>query len=159
MRIVWLIIAVVLVYVGLRAAVTYFSTESVAHGPVDREGKRQLADCPDTPNCQGSQSSRTEQLLSPFSFTSPPEDVIRQLATLVSQQAGARIVTQNDEYLHATFKTALMGYIDDLEFLLDEPGGVVHVRSASRLGKSDLGANRKRIEALRAATAATIDKP
>jgi len=51
--------------------------------------------------------------------------------------------------LHATYKTPLVGYTDDLELLLDEDSGVLHIRSASRIGRSDLGANRKRIEALR----------
>ena len=58
---------------------------------------------------------------------------------------------KNDEVDWHEFTTALMGYVDDVEFLYDPAAGVTHVRSASRLGYSDLGANRKRIEALRGA--------
>jgi uncharacterized protein (DUF1499 family) len=43
-----------------------------------------------------------------------------------------------------------MGFVDDVEFLADRASGVVHVRSASRLGRRDFGVNRARIEELRA---------
>ena len=53
-------------------------------------------------------------------------------------------------YLYAEFRSKLMGFVDDVEFLADPAAGVVHVRSASRLGRRDFGVNRSRIEALRA---------
>ena len=75
------------------------------------------------------------------------------LARIVAAQPGATIVVQRDDYLYATFATALMGFVDDVEFVVDAPRGVIDVRSASRLGYGDLGVNRKRVEALRAAYA------
>jgi len=62
-----------------------------------------------------------------------------------------RIVTAGETYLHAEFTSAVFRFVDDVEFLLDDAEKVVHVRSASRVGHSDLGVNRKRVEALREA--------
>ena len=53
-------------------------------------------------------------------------------------------------YLHAEFKSALLGFVDDVQFMADPAAGVIHMRSASRVGYSDLGANRKRVENIRA---------
>ncbi|MEO1134470.1 MAG: DUF1499 domain-containing protein, partial [Cyanobacteria bacterium J06639_1] len=61
-----------------------------------------------------------------------------------------KVVERGDRYLYAEFTSKLMGFVDDVEFYADEAASVIHVRSASRLGKSDLGVNRKRIEAIRA---------
>jgi uncharacterized protein (DUF1499 family) len=60
-----------------------------------------------------------------------------------------RLVTQTDTYLHAEFATAVFRFIDDVEFYVDETAGVVHFRSASRVGYSDLGVNRRRMEGVR----------
>jgi len=73
-----------------------------------------------------------------------------RVVKVVSAQKGARIIQQTPSYVYAEFTSPLMGYVDDVEFALDADRGLVHLRSASRLGYSDLGANRKRIEAIRA---------
>ena len=65
-------------------------------------------------------------------------------------QPRASVVTQGGQYLHAGFSSALMGFVDDVEFLLATDQMVIHVRSAARLGYSDLGVNPKRVESLRA---------
>jgi uncharacterized protein (DUF1499 family) len=62
---------------------------------------------------------------------------------------GSTIIEENNSYLYAEFKSKLMGYVDDVEFYLDSNTNSVQVRSASRLGKSDLGVNRKRVEEIR----------
>ena len=64
------------------------------------------------------------------------------------------VVTARADYLHATFTTPLMKYTDDAEFWFDPAAGAVQVRSASRLGRKDFGANRQRVESLRARLAA-----
>jgi uncharacterized protein (DUF1499 family) len=73
-----------------------------------------------------------------------------RLRTLLAGWPGANVVTARDDYLHVEFTTPLLKFTDDAEFWLDPTAGVVQLRSASRLGESDLGTNRKRIEALRA---------
>ncbi len=77
-----------------------------------------------------------------------------RLRTLLASWPGATVVTARDDYLYVQFTTPLLKFTDDAEFWLDPAAGVVHVRSASRLGQGDLGTNRRRIEALRARLAA-----
>lgn len=72
------------------------------------------------------------------------------LQHVVRAAPGAVVVTSQPDYLYAQFTTPLMKYTDDVEFWLDPAAGVIHVRSASRLGESDMGANRQRVEAIRA---------
>jgi uncharacterized protein (DUF1499 family) len=67
----------------------------------------------------------------------------------VIQSSKAKAIASTDNYLYAEFTTPIMRFVDDVEFLLDKDAKVIHVRSASRLGESDLGVNRKRIETLR----------
>jgi len=151
-----LLAVVVIAGVALRLAVPKLSEDSVATGVVQQDGEARLGDCPDTPNCQSSQSSRESQRTQPFTVQNEPDAAIETLAQVIQSQAGAAIVSQTETYLHATFTTALMGYVDDIEFLLSEDGQSVHVRSASRLGKSDLGANAKRIQRLRELAEASL---
>ena len=148
----WLVALGVLVvlFVAFRLAVPRLSS-SVAAGPVERDGERRLADCPDSPNCQGSDASRESQRVAPFPMRGTPAETVEALVALLEGRDGASVVTRTSDYVHATFTTALMGYVDDVEFLVDEGEGVVRVRSASRLGVSDLGANAKRLAALREA--------
>jgi len=77
-----------------------------------------------------------------------------RLKRIVESERGARVVRSEDGYLYAEFTTRWLGFVDDAEFWLDRPAGVIHVRSASRLGRRDFGVNRARLEALRARLAA-----
>ena len=103
-----------------------------------------LTPCPGTPNCVNSQSNDTQSKINPL----PPVS-ISELKKIVESMERTTIVKSTDNYLYAEFKSKLMGYVDDVEFYLDNQENVIHVRSASRLGKSDLGVNRKRIEEIR----------
>lgn len=104
-----------------------------------------LTACPDSPNCVTSYASDETHGIAPLQAT------LEQVRGALNGMERTNIVNQDGNYLYVEFTTALMGYVDDVEFLYDPAAGVTHVRSASRLGYSDLGANRKRIEALRAA--------
>ncbi|NES22313.1 MAG: DUF1499 domain-containing protein [Symploca sp. SIO3E6] len=109
-----------------------------------------LASCPNTPNCVNSQSQDPKCRIEPLSYQSTPAEAMAKLKTVIESQQRTKIITETENYLYAEFTSGLMGFVDDVEFLLDESNQVIHVRSASRLGKSDLGANRKRIETIRA---------
>ena len=61
----------------------------------------------------------------------------------------ATVIRHEGNYLYAEFRSKLMGYVDDVEFTYDEKAGLLHLRSASRLGRRDYGVNRARAEALR----------
>jgi uncharacterized protein (DUF1499 family) len=89
--------------------------------------------------------------IAPIAASKEPRAVFARLTDAIKDTSGATIIKQDGNYIYAEFQTPLLKFVDDAEFLLDEGNGVIHVRSASRLGKSDLGANRKRIERLREA--------
>lgn len=102
-----------------------------------------LASCPASPNCVSSYESDEEHSIEPLAAS------LEQIEQVLLTLDGTNIVEVGDNYLYAEFTSSLMGYVDDVEFLHDSNSGVTHVRSASRLGYSDLGANRKRIESIR----------
>ncbi|WP_107670943.1 DUF1499 domain-containing protein [Cyanothece sp. BG0011] len=103
-----------------------------------------LAACPGTPNCVNSQSSDAQSKIAPLPMISMGE-----LKKIVESMERTTIIEETNDYLYAEFQTPLMGFVDDVEFYLDSGQNVIHVRSASRLGKSDLGLNRKRVEEIR----------
>ncbi len=107
-----------------------------------KEGK--LAPCPGTPNCVSSPSQDPKAKIAPL-----PKVSIAELKKVIESMERTTIIEETDNYLYAEFKSQLMGYVDDVEFYLDPNENVIHVRSASRLGKSDLGVNRKRVETIR----------
>lgn len=110
----------------------------------------QLAPCPNTPNCVSSQSLDAEHSIEPFTYKFSPEKAFNDLKTVIHSLDRTKIITETENYLYAEFTSAIMGFVDDVEFHLDKDAKVIHVRSASRLGESDLGVNRKRIETIRA---------
>ncbi len=111
----------------------------------------QLRPCPDSPNCVLSQGApQGEQRIDPLPLRGPPEAEWAALRALIENIDDTIILNESPGYLHARCTTALLRFDDDLELLLDAEAGVVHLRSASRVGHSDLGANRRRVEALRA---------
>ena len=112
-----------------------------------RNGK--LTPCPNTPNCVISQSSDTEHSIEPLTYNSTTAEAMADLKSAIQAMKKTKIITENKNYLYAEFTSAIMGFVDDVEFHLDEGAKLIHVRSASRLGQSDLGVNRKRIETIR----------
>jgi uncharacterized protein (DUF1499 family) len=88
--------------------------------------------------------------IAPLSLAGEPAVAMARVKAALAATPGAVVVQAEGDYLYAQFTTPLMHYTDDVEFWFDRAAGVVQVRSASRLGEGDLGANRQRIEALRA---------
>jgi uncharacterized protein (DUF1499 family) len=112
-----------------------------------------LTPCPESPNCVCSQAKDAAHLIAPIAYDGEAKAAMARLAQVVARRPGATLVTQRSDYVYATFQTPLMGFVDDVEFLADPVQHVIDVRSASRLGHSDFGVNRKRVEAVRAALA------
>lgn len=103
------------------------------------------------PNCVSSTVEKNDKhYIEPIAFSATPADAWSKLVGLVNNSARVTIVTQKADYLYAEFKSAGMGYVDDVEFALDAKANLIHVRSASRLGIRDFDVNRKRIETIRA---------
>jgi len=144
------IILIIVLLLAARFAMPRLGS-SVAGGVITRDGDQVLADCPGSPNCAGSMSSEPARRIDALPGKGSVQASLEALESLLVAEPGAQVVERRGPYLHATFTTRLMRYTDDVEFLVDAPGDRIEVRSASRLGKSDLGANAARIERLRAA--------
>jgi uncharacterized protein (DUF1499 family) len=108
-----------------------------------------LLPCPGTPNCVCSYDQTAEHAIAPLAFTTTPAETWATLKTVIQALERTQIVSETSDYLYVEFTSKLMGFVDDVEFYLDAPQKVIQVRSASRLGKSDLGVNRRRIELIR----------
>ncbi len=108
-----------------------------------------LASCPASPNCVSSMTEDVAHFVEPFVYQGEREKAFTILRDIVSQSQRAKIQEERDNYIWAEFRSQIMGFVDDVEFFLPADRPVIHVRSASRVGYSDLGVNRKRIEELR----------
>jgi len=110
-----------------------------------------LAPCPSSPNCVSSQSPPGDHthFAEPLGFTGTAAEARRRLLAVLETMPRVKIVQADERYIRAEFTSAIFRFVDDVEFLVDEPGNVIHVRSASRVGYSDLGVNRKRVDKIR----------
>jgi len=106
-----------------------------------------LAACPGSPNCVASQAPDQKHRILPFSYSDDPDAAFARLKLVLEQRDDSTIIEATPGYLRAELRTVL--FVDDGEFLLDSVQKVIQVRSASRLGYSDLGKNRSRMEEIR----------
>lgn len=109
-----------------------------------------LRACPPTPNCVSSDADQGDSHHI-AAITDASGETWARLADIVGALAGSRLVAASDDYVHFTFTSRLFGFVDDVEFHRRPDVGEIAVRSASRVGRGDLDANRKRVEAIRAA--------
>ncbi len=109
-----------------------------------------FAPCPSTPNCVSSQSVDPEHAVDPLRFTGSAEDALARLKRIIPAMKRARIVEENGWYLRTDFTSLIFRFVDDVEFYVDADKKLIQVRSASRIGRSDLGVNRKRVDQIRA---------
>jgi uncharacterized protein (DUF1499 family) len=116
-----------------------------------------LKPCPSSPNCVSSSAQDRGHRISPFYLSGTSAETLALLARVISTLPRATVTQQANHYLKAEFRTRL-GFVDDLEFLVDEARGLVEVRSASRAGYWDLGVNRRRVETLRKAYSGVAGK-
>jgi uncharacterized protein (DUF1499 family) len=113
-----------------------------------------LAACPATPNCVSSLSVDEGHKIAPLPLRGTPAEAVAALAEVVRALPRATVVKATENYLHVEFRSAVFRFVDDVEFFADERDGVIHVRSAARLGSFDFGVNRRRVEEIRARWAA-----
>ncbi len=109
-----------------------------------------LHDCPGSPNCVCSHTPGGEHGIPPLTFRDDWPSAKARLLQVVQSLPRTRVKTDNDVYLHIECTSLIFRFVDDLEFLADPATGTLHVRSASRVGSSDLGVNRHRVESIRA---------
>ena len=108
-----------------------------------------LSPCPESPNCVSSLSEDKSHQVEPLTYNVPLEEAREKLISVIKSMKRSEIAIAENNYLHATFTSFLFRFVDDVEFSFDDERKIIDVRSASRMGYFDLGANRRRVEELR----------
>ncbi len=105
--------------------------------------------CPDSPNCVSSLASDSAHYIAPLTFSDQTEAAMQRLKAALLSEKRMTIVTEQTNYLHGEVRSLIFRFVDDVEFTLVPEQGVFHARSSSRVGYSDFGVNRRRIERIR----------
>lgn len=123
-------------------------TSTPAHSAADKK----LPLCGNTPNCVSSQAKIADKrhYIAPFEIKTDPEKAWAELRIAIIKHSRMVITHETKDRLHAEATSLMFRFVDDIDALLDADAQLIHVRSASRVGHSDFGVNRRRIEALRA---------
>ncbi len=116
----------------------------------------QLKPCPDSPNCVSSQAADESHHIEPLAFSGEPAQAFARLKQTLVRRGDTAVIEERPAYLRVEFHTTL--FVDDGEFLLDSAQRLIQVRSASRLGYSDLGKNRSRLEKIRRQFSENVNK-
>ena len=111
----------------------------------------QLSPCPESPNCVVSQNGDEDHTIAAIPYKSDRATAQETLLKVLSVVPRTQIIEQTDNYIHAESTSRIFKFVDDAEFYFPQDENVIQVRSASRVGESDLGVNRRRIEQIRLA--------
>ena len=144
---------ILLIAIAILTAIVFARFAMLGHG--SKSGRAPglvsgtLAPCPDKPNCVCSEFDEVAaHYIAPVDYSDvPPEEAWGDILQII-KELGGEVAVANDGYLAATFSSSLFGFVDDVECRLDAPQQRIQIRSASRVGHSDLGVNRKRVEAM-----------
>jgi uncharacterized protein (DUF1499 family) len=94
-------------------------------------------------------SEDANQQIAPIPLDIPAGEAMSRLEAIIRTMPRSRIISAQDHYLHVEFRSWLLQFVDDVEFLIDEPTATIHFRASARTGYSDLGINRRRLEEIR----------
>lgn len=120
------------------------STDHIIHTKV-----KNMNPCPDKPNCVSSLDRDRKHFIEPLHFSDSLMDARGRLLNTISEIKRVRVVSSQENFIKAEFTSFLFRFVDDAEFLFDDQNKIIHLKSASRVGYSDLGANRRRLEYIR----------
>ncbi|MFT7675719.1 MAG: hypothetical protein ACI845_004146 [Gammaproteobacteria bacterium] len=110
-----------------------------------------LRPCPDNPNCVCSEYPLdTGHFIEPLNLSEQSVEELLPILAIIVTEMGGKTKNIGTDHLHVTFSSAIFGFVDDFEIRIDSTEALIHFRSASRVGRSDLGTNRKRVELFRA---------
>jgi len=140
----------VVICLGILCLYIFFAIQSQKTPNVLGLKNGQLLPCPDSPNCVCSEKytqNDVEHFIQAIKGDKTTWDKLKEIV----QAQGGEIVQDDDNYLHVTFRSAVFQFVDDVELRLDEAGNTIHIRSASRMGRSDFGVNRARVETIKKA--------
>ena len=108
-----------------------------------------LKSAPQSPNAVSSQAADVQHRIAPLTYQTTAAQAKAALVKIIEGTPRTKIITQSADYLYAEYESALFGFVDDVEFYFEPDSKLVQVRSASRVGRSDFGVNRARIEDIR----------
>jgi len=143
----------VLLFIFIVLPILFLGSRSVLSSRPDNLGAvdGKLPGCPESPNCVSTSATDEQHAIDPLKFEGSAADAMVRLKSAIQSLPRTVIAASDETYLHAEFTSLIFRYVDDVEFVIDEEAGTIQVRSASRTGYSDLGANRSRVEAILAA--------
>jgi uncharacterized protein (DUF1499 family) len=124
------------------------SATHAAAGSAARPDK--FSPCPNSPNCVSSQSSDKARFIEPLHYVGSLADARQKLIDILENTKRVRLVKVKTDYIHAEFRSVMFQFVDDVEFYFPPDQAIIHVKSASRKGYYDFGANCRRVEGLRA---------
>jgi uncharacterized protein (DUF1499 family) len=110
-----------------------------------------LASCPASPNCAVSQNADSKHFIEPITYHVDRDTAKKTLLQVLTVVPRTTVKEETDDYIYALSKSRIFRFVDDVEFYLPKDENVIHMRSASRIGDSDLGVNRRRLEQIRLA--------
>jgi len=108
-----------------------------------------LVPCPKSPNCVSTQALDKKHIINPLKYSSTLKEAKLKILDIIKSLKRTKIINESEIYIHAEFRTRTFKFIDDVEFYFDDTEKIIHFRSASRVGWSDMGVNRKRMEKIR----------
>lgn len=139
---IFLILAVVGYFAAVFVVIPAISPRPTNLGVTDGA----LRPCPPSPNCVNSQATRPMHAIPPIPMNGTPQEAQARIVSILNDLPRTEIITQRDGYIHAEAHSALMRFVDDVEFYFDADAGLIHFRSSARFGYSDAGVNRRRME-------------
>lgn len=121
------------------------------HGSTFDHQQRRFAPCPDSPNCVSTQAPAEDKThaIQPIAYHGSLAAAHQRLLAIIQTMSRTTLITVEPTYIYAEFRSRLLSFVDDVEFYFDETQQLIHFRSASRLGRGDLGVNRNRMEEIR----------
>ncbi|MDH4207187.1 MAG: DUF1499 domain-containing protein [Desulfobacteraceae bacterium] len=119
--------------------------------PTERQNSESsgFLDCPDTPNCVSSLAKNPKYRVEPFKLKKDPKTSWDIVQKTVGSLPRTKVVSADNSDIHAECRSMIFRFVDDLTLHLTPSNSIIHIRSASRTGYSDLGVNRRRVEKLR----------
>lgn len=151
MWIVYLIGGAVVLVLGFIGANRFFIVPNMSPTPDDlgwQDGS--FTRCAKLMNCVSSTDAEDrDTYITPISYTGSAQDAHDTILRILNTMDRVTLITDTEQYIHVEFRSLMNGFIDDTEFYIDPDSNVIHVKSSARLGESDLGVNRNRIESIR----------
>ncbi len=144
-----LVILAVLAVLGFIALVAFARLQGPPANLGVTNGK--LQDCPDSPNCISTQHNLKYPLADPIPYDGNLDAARETMLAVLAGMERNKVLSTTEDYIHAEFRSATIGFGDDVELYFDDAAKVIHFRSAARLGYDDFKVNPRRMKAIRAA--------